>query len=144
MDRDHSCGVIPVFIEPGEPRRYLLVQHNAGHWGFPKGHPERGESSLETAIRELHEETGLTSDRIISDHPFSERYVFRKGSGRVVDKSVTYFIGFMDTLDVAYQDDELQDAQWGDLEATLGRMSFEEGRKLLMEVHAFLDRDASR
>lgn len=144
MDRDHSCGIIPVYATAGQPRQYLLVQHKAGHWGFPKGHPENDETTLETALRELKEETGLTPDSLIDDVPFAERYIFRKRSGKVVDKNVTYFIGFIATTTVDYQDDELQDAAWGDLDATLERMSFEEGRKLLLEVHAFLDRDASR
>jgi bis(5'-nucleosidyl)-tetraphosphatase len=143
MDRDHSCGVIPVHEASGnEPRRYLLVQHKAGHWGFPKGHPEGGESELETARRELLEETGLEPERLLDATPFTERYVFRKRSGKVVDKTVTYFVGFVKARSFSVQEDELLAAAWGDLDETLGRMSFEEGRRLLREVAAYLDRDA--
>lgn len=43
----------------------LLVQRrnapNAGLWGFPGGHVERGETALAAATRELHEETGVTA-----------------------------------------------------------------------------------
>ncbi len=41
----------------------ILVQRrnppNAGGWGFPGGHVEWGETALEAAARELHEETGV-------------------------------------------------------------------------------------
>ncbi|MEQ9455325.1 MAG: NUDIX domain-containing protein [Phycisphaeraceae bacterium] len=142
MDRDHSCGIIPVYGGAnGEPRRYLLVQHKAGHWGFPKGHPETGESELETALRELGEETGLAPERVLEATPFAERYVFRKRSGKVVDKTVTYFVGFVRSRSFQVQEEELQAAAWGDVEETVGRMSFEEGRRLLREVDAYLDRD---
>jgi 8-oxo-dGTP pyrophosphatase MutT (NUDIX family) len=43
---------------------YLLVQEAKApnKWGFPKGHTEPEDTSpLETAMRELQEETGLTS-----------------------------------------------------------------------------------
>lgn len=37
----------------------LLVRNRNGHWGLPKGHWEPGELLSETAVREVHEETGL-------------------------------------------------------------------------------------
>jgi len=46
-----------------EDREVLLVQHTYGplNWELPGGASEPGESVLETALRELQEETGLTA-----------------------------------------------------------------------------------
>jgi 8-oxo-dGTP pyrophosphatase MutT (NUDIX family) len=37
----------------------LLVQTPEGHWGFPKGKRNRGETVVDNALRELFEETGV-------------------------------------------------------------------------------------
>nr|WP_321510426.1 NUDIX hydrolase [uncultured Celeribacter sp.] len=45
--------------------RLLLVQRrnppDAGIWGFPGGHVDWGETLQDAAVRELHEETGVTA-----------------------------------------------------------------------------------
>jgi 8-oxo-dGTP pyrophosphatase MutT (NUDIX family) len=53
-----SCGVIPYRIRE-EKREYLVLMQTNGSWSFPKGHMEPGETEIETALRELREETGL-------------------------------------------------------------------------------------
>lgn len=55
-----SCGVIP-YQKTAAGIRYLLLLQTNGFWSFPKGHMEPFESEQETALRELNEETGLTS-----------------------------------------------------------------------------------
>jgi len=37
----------------------LLVSSSGGHFRFPGGKPKKGEASIQAAIRELREETGL-------------------------------------------------------------------------------------
>jgi ADP-ribose pyrophosphatase YjhB (NUDIX family) len=56
-------GVIAV-VRRGD--QLLLAQRSKGgyigRWGFPGGHIERGETSIEAAMRELNEETGVTAE----------------------------------------------------------------------------------
>ena len=60
---EKSCGVVPYRMFDGQVQYLLLMQHN-GTWSFPKGHTEPGETELETALRELQEETGLSAELI--------------------------------------------------------------------------------
>lgn len=62
-----ACSVIPV--RDGDERlELLLVQRNpearfmGGAWVFPGGAVHEGESEVETAVREAHEEAGLELD----------------------------------------------------------------------------------
>lgn len=62
MKYEKSCGAVISRIENGT-REYLIVLNKKGkaegHWGFPKGHTEQGETEFETAAREIYEETGV-------------------------------------------------------------------------------------
>ena len=59
MNYEKSCGAI-VFRKFHGNIELLLIKHaNGGHWSFPKGHVEAGETEVETAIREIREETGI-------------------------------------------------------------------------------------
>lgn len=136
---DYSCGVIPLRqTEAG--REFLLVQHLAGHWAFPKGHPEGDETPIETARRELQEETGLADVKLIKSPAFEEAYSFTKKSGTVVEKTVTYYLGQVSGHEAAVrvQADEVQAFAWGDADATLAKLTFPEGRALFDEVLRYL------
>ena len=57
-----SCGVLPYRLT-GSEREYLIVYEQFSQcWSLPKGHMEAGETEIETALRELFEETGLTAE----------------------------------------------------------------------------------
>ena len=53
--REKSCGAIIV----SDSGRILLIHQRKGHWSFPKGHVESGETEEMTALREVKEEVGL-------------------------------------------------------------------------------------
>lgn len=80
------CGII-VFSK--DRKSTVLVETERGHLSFPKGKREKGETDLETAYRELYEETGITKDMIdIFDDYFDE--MSPKGF-----PSVRYFVGIL-------------------------------------------------
>lgn len=56
------CKKAGVFIFDPEERKVLLVQSRGHLWGAPKGTLEidKGENTVDCAIREVKEETGLT------------------------------------------------------------------------------------
>ena len=71
-----SCGVLP-YREIGGEREYLIVFEQFSQcWSLPKGHMEAGETEVETALRELWEETGLAAElqeekRAVIEYPIS-------------------------------------------------------------------------
>ena len=49
-----------------------------GHWDFPKGHVDKGETEIETATRELEEETGIKKIILLDNFRKTINYTFRK------------------------------------------------------------------
>lgn len=58
MIKEKSCGAV-IYIKKESTFLFLLIQMNQGHWSIPKGHVEKGETEIETALREIKEETNL-------------------------------------------------------------------------------------
>lgn len=54
MKEEISCGAIII-----DNNKVALVEQQSGFIGFPKGHIENDETEVETAIREVKEETNL-------------------------------------------------------------------------------------
>lgn len=55
-----NCAGFVIFYE----NETVMVKTKHGHYGFPKGKRNKGETSFQTAIRELEEETGIRQDEI--------------------------------------------------------------------------------
>lgn len=139
---DHSFGVIPYRQNDAGGREFLLIQHLAGHWSFPKGHAERGESPLETALRELAEETGLADVPLRPRPALEEHYRFTKRSGKLIDKTVTYYLGRVDAdARITVQPEEVAAYAWANASDAMDRLTFDEGRRLLEQAVAVLDAD---
>ena len=86
-------------------------------WTLPKGTPSPGETTEQTALREVTEETGLRV-RIIEPVD-SIAYTFVQRGSRV-DKTVFYFLMEPIGGDLADHDREFDDVRWFDL-ADAGR-----------------------
>jgi ADP-ribose pyrophosphatase YjhB (NUDIX family) len=69
----HAGGI--VFRKRGSQIEYLLLESSRDprKWVLPKGHIEQGEDPGETAVREVHEETGVWG-RIIAPVPNCSSY----------------------------------------------------------------------
>ena len=58
---EKSCGVLPYRMKNGTQEFLLVYETYSKCWSLPKGHMEAGETDVQTALRELMEETGLTA-----------------------------------------------------------------------------------
>lgn len=137
MTLEVSYGIIP-FKRVKETVKVLLIQHQAGHWSFPKGKPEPGEHPIDTAQRELKEETGLDIKRlIIPEETLSEHYFFTRGNEKV-QKRVEYFIAEI-AGELEIEDEELRDSIWLAPEHIEGQATFPESKKICRQVMDLLN-----
>ena len=88
MILEQSCGGV-VFTRRNGQILYVVVEEQSGRYSFPKGHMEGDETELDTARREILEETGLTP-RFIDGFCQQEEYDLSEKPG--THKRVTYFL----------------------------------------------------
>ena len=61
-------------------RRVLVVSQRGTSWSLPKGHIDPGESTLDAAIREIEEESGIRRLTFVKDLGSYSRYKIGLGS----------------------------------------------------------------
>ena len=88
MNLEKSCGAV-VFTRCSGEIMFVIVQEASGAYSFPKGHMEGSETEMETAAREIQEETGL--------HPvflpgFRELDEYNPAEKPGTHKQVVYFL----------------------------------------------------
>lgn len=116
LDRVKSpcSGVIVIGMDVSGQQYISLVRTPKNHWSFPKGKKNKGETSLQTALREMTEETGLTS----LDLSFAELPIYQENSDKGGIASTYYTAFYKWTIDSSKLDltpedaDELVEAKW--------------------------------
>lgn len=124
MKYEKSCGAI-IF----NGNKVLVLQQTAGHWGFPKGHVEANETEVETAIREIKEETNLDVE-INEKFRYLESYSPEEG----VEKDVIYFLAKMKSGEIRAQEEEVQKIEWLSYENALERLTYNNSKQLLKKA----------
>jgi 8-oxo-dGTP pyrophosphatase MutT (NUDIX family) len=128
MRTEKSCGAV-VFRNKNDNIQVLLIRHlNGGHWAFPKGHVEKGETEEQTALREILEETGLAVEL---DNRY--RQVVSYSPKKDVVKNVVYFVATAssDAATVA-QEEEISQIVWVDMHNAADYVSFDNDKKVLL------------
>mgnify|MGYP003296647893 FL=1 len=126
MTYEKSCGAI-VFRKFHGNTEILLIKHiNSGHWSFPKGHVEEGETEEETALREIKEETGLD---VIIDNSFREtvQYYPRKDTQKVV----VYFLARAKNYDFGPQEEEIAAIKWVEIGHATSVLTYENDKNIV-------------
>ncbi|MEO5884946.1 MAG: NUDIX hydrolase [Candidatus Limnocylindrales bacterium] len=126
-----SAGGIVVRHEAGRPQLVIgsrRRERDGRTWTLPKGTPERDETTEQTAIREVAEETGL--DVAISAPLDSIEYSFVQ-SGTRIQKIVHYFLMTPIGGDLAGHDHEFDQVRWIDFAEAGSMLTFETERLLV-------------
>ena len=124
MKKEKSCGIV-VFNQD----KVLIIKHNRGHYGLPKGHVEDNETEYETAIREVKEETNIDA-KIIGDF----RKVITYSPKENTIKDVVYFTGIPTTFNTKNQIEEVSEAVFLDLDMAINLITYDDERNVLKEA----------
>ena len=127
-----SCGAVVYRLRDGV-REYLLIRHNGGHWSFPKGHMENDETEVETAMREIREETGLST--VI--HTEFRRVVTYSPKNGVV-KDVVFFLATVTGGVECPQEEEIAQLAWLPYEIARETITFPTDTNVLENAEEFL------
>lgn len=136
---EKSCGIVLFHSD-----EYLLIQHPIksngveGHWDFPKGHVEGSETELETAKRELIEETGIADFRLFKDFKHRIEYNFQK-KNELVPKEVIFFLAESNTKDVKLSS-EHQNFIWLNFDLAYSKLTYVNAKEVLSAVKTFLEK----
>jgi 8-oxo-dGTP pyrophosphatase MutT (NUDIX family) len=127
--QEKSCGAV-VYRKHHGNIEILLIKHlNSGHWSFPKGHIEEGETEFETAKREIKEETGID---VIIDHTFRETVTY--SPRKDTQKIVVYFLGKALNYEYSAQKEEIAEVRWFDIGHAPAVLTYENDKSIIKTI----------
>lgn len=141
-----SAGAV-VFREEKRGRVYLLLHYLSGHFDFPKGHIESGETEEIAVRRETEEETGICDIKIFSKRVSISYFYAAKGRERKkrlkagqgvwIFKQAHFCPAQTQTREVKISHEHIGFV-WLSYKEALSKVTFENARRVLMETEEYL------
>jgi len=131
VERATSAGGV-VLRNGGEGIEVLLCANfKRGIWALPKGTPDTGENIVETARREVREETGLEVE--VKARVGNINYWFKQEKARC-NKTVHFFLMEPRGGSLEQHDPEFDAVEWVSLEEAYKRMSYKNEIKMVSQA----------
>jgi bis(5'-nucleosidyl)-tetraphosphatase len=137
MIKEHSAGAVIYGYFESDERKFLLLHYTSGHWDFPKGNVEVGETEVEAVIREIFEETGITDVRFVEGFVQPIFYNYRR-DGKLVQKKVSFYLAQTPTSNIKLSN-EHQDFLWVDFTSALATLTYRSARDILISANDFVN-----
>ena len=134
MHMEKSCGAI-VFTRRNGQYLFVIVQEQNGSYSFPKGHMEGGEREMETARREILEETGLRPEFLDGFRETDEFDMKEKPGTR---KQVVYFLAACENPTFFAQEGEIRKIELLPYTQAMQCFEYEGSRRVLASAYCFL------
>ncbi len=136
MTLEQSVGAVIKYRnlpEGDESAEFLLLRNRRGFWGFPQGHKEKGESEIQTLIREVFEETGI---RALDIHSYIGKinYSYFRGDGMKSEKEVTFYFATTPIKEIKISE-EHADFRWVTLSDALNMLDHAKLKLILSKGH---------
>jgi 8-oxo-dGTP pyrophosphatase MutT (NUDIX family) len=156
--QDLSMGALVLGFTPENAWSVLLIKQyteNSSYWGIPKGHPNVDETPLQSAVREVNEETGLTITEAdtIADLWYDEHYTFvgslhndawsvhpdypneRLRPQHRIEKTVKYTLAVVDgTPTPVPQEEEVEKAEWLSVSDAHARLRYPAQKRVFIHL----------
>lgn len=143
-----SVGSVLFRLDAEGNREYLILQYPSGHFDFPKGHIEAGETEEETLRRETEEETGIKELTVYSER-VSIKYFYeargneyerrkREGRGTWIFKIVHFYPAqATGNTDVKISHEHIG-SLWLPFDRALEKVTFVNAKRVLQETEDYL------
>ncbi len=124
----------------GQEKIYVLVsQHSQHHgWVFPKGligDHIQNERKVDTALREVKEETGVVGKILKPLTPVEYWFVL---DGEKIKKTVYYFLMEYISGDITNHDHEMENVEWIELKDVENRLTYPSDKKVWIEAQKLI------
>lgn len=132
-----SSGGIVYRITSGQIEVALVGRTEPRIWALPKGTPARGETREQTALREVQEETGLTT-RILE--PIGNVNYWFVVNRRRINKTVYYYLMEPTGGDVTLHDPEYDLVEWFPIDRAIATMSYQNEIVIVRQAQGLIER----
>lgn len=109
----------------------LLIQDAKNRWTIPKGHIEEGEMAKETAEREIREETGLQSMRILN-WLGKINFRYRRQQSLVLMTTEIFLVQALGKTDNLKPEDWMNGIKWFSANQALDKIEYEDIGKIIL------------
>ncbi|AIC15009.1 putative NUDIX hydrolase [Nitrososphaera viennensis EN76] len=130
---EQSVGAVIKFMPEDTAAEFLLLRNRRGFWGFPQGHKEKGETDIQTLVREVKEETGISEIKV---HMYIGKitYSYFKGDGMRSEKQVSFYFATTSTREIKISE-EHADSRWATLKDAFSLLDHAKLRQILDRGH---------
>ena len=136
MLEERSAGAV-LFYGNSAEREYLILHYPSGPWDFPKGNIEPDETIMQTARREVREETGIGEIDFRDGFEKKIEYYYRR-DGQMVHKLVVFLLAGSKSRDVKISF-EHEGFIWLHYPEAIMKLTFKNAKSILKDAEDFLN-----
>ncbi|AQW21520.1 NUDIX hydrolase [Lentilactobacillus curieae] len=134
MATENASGAVVYQIRNNMVCYLLLQSATDDFWGFPKGHVEANENLVQTAVREIREETDLET-KIDTNFEQTLEYDMKNGNHKVV----TFYVSRVpEDVQVSRQAEEINSFGWFTFDKAYNTLTYDNLRELLKSADSYI------
>ena len=131
---EKSCGAV-VYKRTPRGVYYLLIKNRSKNIGFPKGHVEMDETELDTAAREIFEETNV---KVVIDKNFRISYNYTVSF--FIKKQAVYYVAEIVGGDIKVPEEEILDYSFVPFDEAVKLLSYPNEKRILRSANQYINR----